>query len=182
MYSRRLDRAGINSPRHKNRCLLTRIFSYSELGRDEGPQEGAPPPNEKFVPGRLRAFPGPNIVDATEEREILHILDNTEPNRQAALRDLDALGNQLLARLGGVFEDHRGPREEARELHRADFQRIRDVCGLDMTKELSFTRYKGHEQATAIANIKAAYPWMNAMEAKAALVKAVSGSLRACTH
>jgi hypothetical protein len=44
-----------------------------------------------------------------------------------------------------------------------------------MTKELSFTRYKGHEQATAIANIKAAYPWMNAMEAKAALVKAVSG-------
>jgi hypothetical protein len=44
-----------------------------------------------------------------------------------------------------------------------------------MTKELSFTRYKGHEQATAIANIKAAYPWMNALEAKAALVKAVSG-------
>jgi hypothetical protein len=127
------------------------------------------------VLGLLRAFPGPNIVDATEEREILHILDNTEPNRQAALRDLDALGNQLLARLGGVFEDHRGPREEARELHRADYQRIRDVCGLDMTKELSFTRYKGHEQATAIANIKAAYPWMNAMEAKAALVKAVSG-------
>jgi hypothetical protein len=44
-----------------------------------------------------------------------------------------------------------------------------------MTKELSFTRYKSHEQATAIANIKAAYPWMNALEAKAALVKAVSG-------
>jgi hypothetical protein len=42
-----------------------------------------------------------------------------------------------------------------------------------MTKELSFTRYKSHEQATAIANIKAAYPWMNALEAKAALVKAV---------
>jgi hypothetical protein len=51
-----------------------------------------------------------------------------------------------------------------------------------MTKKLSFTRYKGHEQATAIANIKAAYPWMNALEAKAAFVKAVSGSLRACTH
>jgi hypothetical protein len=51
-----------------------------------------------------------------------------------------------------------------------------------MTKKLSFTRYKGQEQATAIANIKAAYPWMNALEAKAAFVKAVSGSLRACTH
>jgi hypothetical protein len=44
-----------------------------------------------------------------------------------------------------------------------------------MTKELSFIRYKGHQQATAIANINAAYPWMNALEAKAALVKAVSG-------
>jgi hypothetical protein len=103
------------------------------------------------------------------------ILDNGHPNREEALRELEALGNQMLARLGGVFEDHGGPREDARELQRADYQRIRDVCGLDMTKELSFSRYKGHEQATAIANIKAAYPWMNALEAKAALVKAVSG-------
>jgi hypothetical protein len=134
------------------------------------------------VPGRLRAFPGPNIVDATEEQEILGILGIAHPNREEALRELEALGNQMLARLGGVFEDYGGPREDARDLQRADYQRIRDVCGLHMTKELSFTRYKGHELATAIANIKAAYPWMNALEAKAALVKVVSGSLRACTH
>jgi hypothetical protein len=51
-----------------------------------------------------------------------------------------------------------------------------------MTKELSLTRYKGHEQATAIAKTKAVYRWMNAPEAKVALVKAVSGSLRACTQ
>jgi hypothetical protein len=151
------------------------MFSYSELGRDEGPQEDAPPPNEKFVLGLLRALPGPKIVDAMEEDEILEILDNGHPNREEALRELEALGNQMLARLGGVFEHHGGPREDARELQSADYQRIRDVCGLDMTKELSFTRYKGHEQATAIANIKAEYPWMSALEAKAALVKAVSG-------
>jgi hypothetical protein len=71
--------AGITSPRLKNRCLLTRMFSYSELGRDEGPQEDAPPPNEKFVLGLLRAFPGPKIVDAMEEDEILEILDNGHP-------------------------------------------------------------------------------------------------------
>jgi hypothetical protein len=59
---------------------------------------------------------------------------------------------------------------------------IRDVCGLHMTKELSFTRYKGHEQATAIANTKAAYPWMNALKAKAALDKAVSGYKHEATH
>jgi hypothetical protein len=100
---------------------------------------------------------------------------SSHPNREEALRELEALGNQMLARLGGVFEHNGGPREDARELQSADYQRIRDVCGLDMTKELSFTRYKGHEQATAIANIKAEYPWMSALEAKAALVKAVSG-------
>jgi hypothetical protein len=127
-----------------------------------------------FVPGRLRAFPGPNIVDATEEQAILDILDN-HPNRDAALGELEALENEMLAKLGGVYEDHTGPREDARELQRADYQRIRDVCGLDLTKELSFTQYKDHEQATAIVNIKAAYPWMTVLEAKAAIVKAVSG-------
>jgi hypothetical protein len=54
------------------------------------------------VPGRLRAFPGPNIVDATEEQEILAILDIAHPNREEALRELEALGNQMLARLGVV--------------------------------------------------------------------------------
>jgi hypothetical protein len=49
-----------------------------------------------------------------------------------------------------------------------------------MTMELSFTRYKGLEQATAIAKTKAEYPWMTTLEAKTALIKAVSGSLRAC--
>jgi hypothetical protein len=173
MYSRRLDRDGVNSPRHKYERLLTIIFSSSELGRDEGRQKGAPPPNEEFVLGLLRAFPGRNIVDATEEQAILDILDN-HPNRHAALGELEALANERLARLGGVYEDHTGPREDARELQRADYQRIREVCGLDLTKELSLTRYKGHEQATAIARTKAAYPWMTALEAKAAIVKAVS--------
>jgi hypothetical protein len=139
-----------------------------------GPQQGVRPPNDGFVPGRLRAFPGPNIVDATEEQAILDIFDN-HPNRDAALGELEALENEMLARLGGVYEDHTGPREDARELQRADYQRIRDVCGLDLTKELSFTQYKGHEQATAIVKIKAAYPWMTVLEAKAAIVKAVSG-------
>jgi hypothetical protein len=134
----------------------------------------------------MNALEGPNIMDATEEREIMDVLDNAHPSRQAAVPELDALGHQVLARHGGVFEDHHGPREEAWELHRADYKRIRDVCGLDMTKKLSLTRYKGHEQATAIANTKAAYPWMNAPEAKAALVKAVSGykneAVRSRTH
>jgi hypothetical protein len=93
-----------------------------------------------------------------EEDEILEILDNGHPNREEALRELEALGNQMLARLGGVFADHGRPRQPARELQKADYQRIRDVSGLDMTKELSFTRYKGHAQATAIANTKATYP------------------------
>jgi hypothetical protein len=118
----------------------------------------------------------------TSQQEILGILGIAHPNRQAALRELDAPTYQLQARLRGGFEDHRGPREDARELQRADYQRIRDVCGLDMTKGLSFTRYKGLEQATAIAKSKAEYPWMTALEAKATLIKAVSGSLRACTH
>jgi hypothetical protein len=40
----------------------------TECGQDEGPQQGARPPNDGFVPGRLRAFPGPKIVDADRAR------------------------------------------------------------------------------------------------------------------